>query len=152
VTLRPARPADHAAVLELAVAFYDEDGFSTPRERLDDHLAHLLTSEAAHAAVIEENGEIVAFAISTSSYGLENGRIAELEDLYVAPHARRRGLAAALIEDSARWASGIGAAHLEIVIAPNGADVSHLFDIYQGRGFIDEGRRILARPLPKRGS
>jgi aminoglycoside 6'-N-acetyltransferase I len=147
MTLRPARPPDHAAILELAVAFYAEDGFTTSRERLAEHLTHLLAADAAHGAVIEEDGEIVAFGISTSSYGLENGLIAELEDLYVAPHARRRGLAGQLIEDSARWATGVGAAHLEIVIAPNGADVSHLFGIYRGRGFADEGRRILARPL-----
>jgi aminoglycoside 6'-N-acetyltransferase I len=146
-TLRTARPDDHGAILELAVAFYAEDGFTTPRARLAGHLTHLLASPQAHAAVIDAGGEVVAFGISTSSYGLENGLIAELEDLYVAPHARQRGLAGLLIEDSARWAAGIGAAQLEIVIAPNGADVSHLFDIYRGRGFVDEGRRLLARPL-----
>jgi aminoglycoside 6'-N-acetyltransferase I len=147
MTLRTARAGDHGAILELAVAFYAEDGFTTPRSLLAKHLTHLLVSDAAHAAVIEEDGEIVAFGISTSSYGLESGLIAELEDLYVAPAARRRGLAGELIEDAARWATGIGAALLEIVIAPNGADVSHLFEIYQGRGFVDDGRRVLARDL-----
>jgi aminoglycoside 6'-N-acetyltransferase I len=147
VTLRTADAADFAAVLELAVAFYAEDGFTTSRERLARHLDHLLTSDAARVAVVEEEAEIVAFAISTSSYGLENGLIAELEDLFVAPRARRRGVAAALIEDSAAWARAIGASLLEIVVAPNGQDVSHLFDIYRGRGFADDGRRILARPL-----
>jgi aminoglycoside 6'-N-acetyltransferase I len=147
MTLRTARADDHAAILPLAVAFYAEDGFATPRERLAEHLTHLLVSDAAHAAVVEQDGEIVAFGISTSSYGLENGLIAELEDLYVAPHARRRGLAGQLIEDSASWAAGIGAAQLELVIAPNGQDVSHLFEIYHARGFTDDGRRLLARPL-----
>jgi aminoglycoside 6'-N-acetyltransferase I len=145
--LRVAVPADHEAILALAVAFYAEDGFATPRGKLAEHLSHLLVSAAAHAAVIEADGEVVAFAISTSSYGLESGRIAELEDLYVAPAFRRRGLAGRLIEDSADWAAGIGAAQLEIVIAPNGQDVSHLFDIYRDRGFADEGRRILGRPI-----
>ncbi|MCU7722455.1 GNAT family N-acetyltransferase [Actinoplanes sp. KI2] len=143
--LRTADAADHSAILALAVDFYAEDGFTTPREKLAEHLSHLLGSAAAHAAVIEEGGTIVAFALSTSSYGLENGLIAELEDLYVAPAFRRRGLAAELIEDSARWATELGAAQLEIVIAPNGQDVSHLFAIYRGRGFTDEGRRILSR-------
>jgi aminoglycoside 6'-N-acetyltransferase I len=142
---RTAVPADRDAILRLAVDFYAEDGFTTPRSKLAEHLTHLLVSPAAHAAVIESDGEIVAFAISTSSYGLESGLIAELEDLYVAPRARRRGLAGELIEDSARWATGIGAAHLEIVIAPNGQDVSHLFEIYRGKGFVDEGRRLLSR-------
>jgi aminoglycoside 6'-N-acetyltransferase I len=143
--LRVAVAADHAAILALAVDFYAEDGFTTPRAKLAEHLSHLLVSAAAHAAVIEAGGEIVAFAISTSSYGLENGLIAELEDLYVAPAFRRRGLGGELMEDSARWAAAVGAAHLELVIAPNGREVTHLFAIYHGRGFVDEGRRILSR-------
>src|SRR3954468_4124935 len=98
--LRVAVAADHAAILALAVDFYAEDGFTTPRAKLAEHLSHLLVSAAAHAAVIEAGGEIVAFAISTSSYGLENGLIAELEDLYVAPAFRRRGLGGELMEDS----------------------------------------------------
>ncbi|WP_433290970.1 GNAT family N-acetyltransferase [Actinoplanes sp. CA-030573] len=147
MSVRIATPDDLDQVLALAVDFYAEDGFTTPKDRLADHLAHLLVSDAAHAAVVEEDGVIVAFGISTSSYGLEDGLIAELEDLYVAPGARRRGLAAELIEDSARWAAAIGAARLEIVIAPNGQDVTHLFEIYRKKGFVDEGRRILARPL-----
>jgi aminoglycoside 6'-N-acetyltransferase I len=147
MSVRTARPADAAAILELADAFYREDGFTTGRERLEEHLRHLLSSNDARVAVVEEMGVIVAFAISTSSYGLENGSIAELEDLYVVPEQRRRGLAQALIHDSARWARNIGAAHLEIVIAPNGHDVKHLYRYYQARGFNDDGRRILAMPL-----
>lgn len=48
---------------------------------------------------------------------------------------------------SARWARRIGAAQLEVVIAPNGMDVSHLFGYYAARGFADDGRRLLAMPL-----
>ena len=36
---------------------------------------------------------------------------------------------------------------LEVVVAPNGQDVTHLFAYYRARGFVDEGRRILARPV-----
>jgi aminoglycoside 6'-N-acetyltransferase I len=147
--LRAALPGDLEAVLELAVDFYAEDGFTTPRARLEQHLRHLLVSQAAHVAVAVPAQEIVGFAISTSSYGLENGLIAELEDLYVAPASRRGGLAGLLIEDSVRWATSIGAAKLEIVVAPNGMDVSHLFRYYRARGFADEGRRLLARSLSK---
>ncbi|MEU4238326.1 GNAT family N-acetyltransferase [Actinoplanes sp. NPDC026619] len=145
--LRSATAGDLVDVLALAVDFYAEDGFATPVPRLEQHLRHLLDSDAAHVAVIDSGGRIAGFGISTSSYGLENGLIAELEDLYVAPAFRRRGLAEQLIEDSARWAASIGAAQLEIVVAPNGQDVSHLFRYYRARGFIDEGRRLLARPL-----
>jgi aminoglycoside 6'-N-acetyltransferase I len=100
-------------------------------------------SAAARVAVVDD----VAFAVTTTSYGLENGLIAELEDLYVAPPARRRGLTRTLIEDSAAWAASIGASVLEVVVAPNGMDVSHLFRYYAANGFTDEGRRILSRAL-----
>jgi aminoglycoside 6'-N-acetyltransferase I len=145
--VREAGASDVPAVLDLAVAFYAEDGFLTPRSRLESHLTHLAGSDAARVAVVDDDGTIVAFGITTTSFGLENGLIAELEDLYVVPWARRRGLAGELIEDSARWARRIGAAQLEVVIAPNGMDVSHLFRFHAAHGFLDEGRRLLAMPL-----
>ena len=148
MTLRTATAGDFDALLDLAVAFYEEDGFTTPRSALAAHLRVLLDSPGrARAAVTEAGGRIVGFGITTTSFGLENGLIAELEDLYVAPSTRRRGLAKALIEDSAAWAASIGAAALEIVIAPNGRDVGHLFRYYAANGFTDEGRRLLSRRL-----
>ncbi|MET9244141.1 GNAT family N-acetyltransferase [Nonomuraea sp. NPDC051941] len=149
MSIRTAREADLPALLALAVAFYEEDGFTTPEGDLGANLTTLVTSPAARVAVSEEHGRIIAFAITTTSFGLESGLIAELEDLYVAPEARRRGEANGLIEDSRSWAAELGCSLLEIVIAPNGNDVSHLFDFYGKRGFQDEGRRLLSQPLSR---
>ncbi|MFI6735414.1 GNAT family N-acetyltransferase [Nonomuraea sp. NPDC050451] len=149
MSIRTAREADLPALLALAVAFYEEDGFTTPEGDLKANLTTLITSPAARVAVSEEDGRVIAFAITTTSFGLESGLIAELEDLYVAPEARRRGEANRLIEDSRSWAAELGCSLLEIVIAPNGNDVSHLFDFYGKRGFLDEGRRLLSRPLSR---
>ena len=52
-----------------------------------------------------------------------------------------------MVEDSARWARTMGSRHVELVVAPNGQDASHLFDYYASLGFLDEGRRLLSRPL-----
>jgi hypothetical protein len=60
---------------------------------------------------------------------------------------RRIGIAGALIDDSADRARSHGARSLEVVIAPNGNNVAHLFDYYARRNFTDEGRRLLARSL-----
>ncbi len=149
MSIRTAREADLPALLALAVAFYEEDGFTTPEADLRANLTTLVTSPAARVAVSEEHGRIIAFAITTTSFGLESGLIAELEDLYVVPEARRRGEANRLIEDSRSWAVELGCSLLEIVIAPNGNDVSHLFDFYGKRGFQDEGRRLLSQPLSR---
>jgi len=145
--IRTARPDDLPALLALAVAFYEEEGFGTPEDRLRANLTTLVALPTARVAVSEVDGRVVAFGITTTTFGLESGPYAELEDLYVAPEARRRGLAGELIEDSLRWAAARGCTDLEVVIAPNGNDVSHLFGFYRKHGFVDEGRRLLVHPL-----
>ncbi|MGW4403894.1 GNAT family N-acetyltransferase [Nonomuraea sp. NPDC004702] len=153
--IRAAVPEDLPALHDLAVAFYAEDGFTTPAQTLKANLARLIAAPGVRVAVSESEGEgggggegrLVAFGITTTTFGLEQGLYAELEDLFVVPEARRRGEAERLIEDSRRWAAAQGCTALEIVIAPNGADVSHLFAYYGRRGFRDEGRRILSHPL-----
>jgi ribosomal protein S18 acetylase RimI-like enzyme len=145
--IRECRNPDLAAVLDLAVAFYAEDGFVTPRDRLERHLAQLAAGDTARVAVVDDDGTLLGFGITTTTFGLENGLIAELEDLFVAPWARRRGLAGRLIEDSARWSRRVGASQLEVVVAPNGTDVTPLLRYYRSRGFTDEGRRLLAMRL-----
>lgn len=146
--MRPAAAGELDVVLALAVAFYAEDGFDTPEAGLRTNLAALMVGDAARVAVAEVDGAaVVGFAVTTTSFGLENGRIAELEDLFVVPDRRGGGVGAALIEDSVAWATGAGCAHLELVVAPNGQDVDHLFEYYRRRGFVDEGRRLLEREL-----
>ncbi|HJP79006.1 MAG TPA: GNAT family N-acetyltransferase [Pseudonocardiaceae bacterium] len=145
--IRAAQAGELAAVLALAVAFYAEDGFTTPETRLRTHLQALLRTPAARVAVASEGTALLGFAVTTTSFGLENGLIAELEDLYVVPSARRRGVARGLIDDSVQWAGALGCAQLELVVAPNGHDASSLLDYYRRRGFHDEGRLLLAHRL-----
>ena len=83
--IRQARPSELTALLDLAVAFYAESGFNTPRSQLGDNLVALLHANDARVAVADRDGDVVGFAITTLSFGLEQGTIAELEDLYVQP-------------------------------------------------------------------
>jgi aminoglycoside 6'-N-acetyltransferase I len=147
VEVREARNEELEGVLALVQAFYDEDGFTTSADDLIRHLRILLESTAARVAVAERHGQLIATAITTTSFGLESGFIAELEDLYVVPTSRRHGVAEWLIEDSAAWARAQGCHFLEVVIAPNGHDVAHLDEYYTARGFRDDGRRLLSRAL-----
>jgi aminoglycoside 6'-N-acetyltransferase I len=145
--IRSVRDDELSTVLAMAEAFYAEDGFSTTLDELADNLTVLLDSDAARIAVAAEAGSLPGFAITTVGFGLEHGRIAELQDLYVAPASRRRGIGGALVEDSARWARQVGSRFLDLVVAPNGQDVSHLFRYYACLGFTDEGRRLLSLPV-----
>lgn len=143
--VRAACRADLDAVSALAIAFYSEEGFATPADELRSNLDLLLASTAARTAVAVLGDEPVGFAITTTSFGLESGLVAELEDLYVAPAARRQGIAGRLIEDSARWARRRGCRYLELVIAPN--STRDLDSYYRNRGFQDHNRRLVARDL-----
>lgn len=146
--VREARLGELPTLLDLAAAFYVEDGFTTPVWQLRENLLVLLDLDSARVAVgCGHDDEIVGFAITTLSFGLEHGSIAELEDLFVLPACRRTGIAGALIDDSADWAASRGCSVLEIVVAPNGNDVAHLVGYYARRGFTDEGRRLLSRNL-----
>lgn len=145
--VRAAELSDLEAVLALARVFYQQEGFTTPEGELRRHLGVLVQSPAARVAVIDVTGQPAAFAITTASYGLEDGYSAELEDLYVCPAARRHGLATQLINDSAAWARMRGCQVLDVVVAPHGTEVDHLIGYYRDRGFVDEGRRLLSRRL-----
>ena len=138
VDIRAARPTDLARVLHLASAFCIEDGFATRVSELRDNLVVLLHTGTARVGVASRQHDIVGFAITTLGIGLEQGPVAELNDLFVEPAHRRTGVAAALIDDSADWVRSRGCCTLGLVIAPNRANVAHLFCYYAHQNFTDE--------------
>lgn len=147
VTIRAAQPADLAHVVKLATAFYRECGFGTTALELHDNLAVLLRSDAARVAVADRRGDVLGFAITTLGFGLEQGAVAELEDLFIQPAHRRTGGGRALIRDSAAWARSRGCRTLELVVAPHNANADHLVRYYARHNFTDQGRRLLSRNL-----
>jgi aminoglycoside 6'-N-acetyltransferase I len=146
--LRPAGLEDLPDVLRLALAFYAEDGFATTATELEANLRALFgAGPTAHIVLATRAGRSVGFALTTHQLVLESGLVAELQDLYVEPACRGCGVGAALVADSAEWARAAGAALLDVVVAPNGRDITSLLDYYAARGFQDEGRRLITLPL-----
>jgi GNAT superfamily N-acetyltransferase len=78
--------------------------------------------------VAEENGAIVGFAT-----WIEAGGVFELEDLFVDPGWRRRGIAAALVGRIAQVLRAQGVQRLEVTANP------HAMGFYRAAGFIDCG-------------
>jgi ribosomal protein S18 acetylase RimI-like enzyme len=147
VSVTEAVAADLDAIAWLAERFYREEGFDTTTDELRANAAALIGSPTALVLVARTDGAPVGFAITTTSFGLEHGLIAELEDLYVLPEARRRGAARRLIDRSRTWAEAAGCAELEVVIDPAGDARHGLRDFYTALGFEDLGRRLLSQPL-----
>ncbi|HKF33516.1 MAG TPA: GNAT family N-acetyltransferase [Jatrophihabitantaceae bacterium] len=142
--LRAARLDDLSELMRLAREFYDEDGFTTRDAELDHNLRALLADRSsARICLAVDNGSGIGFALTTCRVVLESGVVAELQDLYVMPAYRRHGVGTRLINDAISWAKAQQASSLEVVVAPNGRDVSRLLSYYRAKGLVDEGRWLL---------
>jgi GNAT superfamily N-acetyltransferase len=78
--------------------------------------------------IAEEDGSLVGFAT-----WIETAGIFELEDLFVDPGWRRRGIAAALVNRITHVLRARGVRRLEVTANP------HALEFYRAAGFIDCG-------------
>ena len=113
--IRPADPADVATILgfvrDLAAFEREPEAVEATEESL---AAALFGSQPAAEAVIAEDGEALGFAIFFHNFSTWTGkRGLYLEDLYVTPAARGRGVGAALLRHLARIAVDRGCARFE---------------------------------------
>ncbi len=81
-------------------------------------------------------------SIRHGAEGCDTDRVAYLEGLYVAPHARRRGIARALIEAAERWARKQGCTEFASDTQPDNR-ISIL--AHRALGFQDAGMVLCFR-------
>jgi GNAT superfamily N-acetyltransferase len=152
VHVRHATLEDCAVALELLRRFFQEEGFTTSPERMEAPLRELITDARSAVLLAWEGAAAVGVATVTSSVGIEQGgRYAELEDLYVLPDWRGKGLAGQLIEEAKQWCRQQGFPLLEVVVTAESQEAHDLLGFYRARGFTPTGRTILqAELLPGR--
>jgi GNAT superfamily N-acetyltransferase len=128
--IRLGVPADLPAASDV----YRSASLSNPGDR-DNLLAHpeyLVLGPGGLAEgrtyVAEEDGSLVGFAT-----WIEAGGVFELEDLFVDPGWRRRGIAAALVNRIAEVLRLRGVERLEVTANP------HAMAFYRAAGFTDCG-------------
>jgi ribosomal protein S18 acetylase RimI-like enzyme len=139
VSVRRATGADLAALAELWRAFAREQPPPAHVDVQEDgELAEIGEIVAAGGGfVAEEAGVPVGFALGR----MASARVGRLTDLYVAPGARGRGHAHALVEAVAADLSGRGAEHLDLEV---GAGNARARAVYQRWGFRDDLVRMVA--------
>lgn len=116
VTVRPAAPDDLPAIMRFIRALAEYERLTHECVATDAQIGTALfgSPPRAHALIAEIDNEPVGYALWFYSFGTFSGRPSIfLEDLFVDPAARRRGVARRLIAELARRAVAEGCARVE---------------------------------------
>ena len=139
MTIRTATAADAAALEELWRAFERE--VPPPRHHDVDpetELAEIREIVDSGLAFVAEDGDgLVGFALARLT-GARSGR---LTDLYVAPEARRGGIAAALVNAVVEALAPQGVEHLELEVLASNAEAR---TVYHRWGFAEDQLVLVA--------
>ena len=145
----PALPGDAELLVDLARAFHSEDGHPLSPEG-EAALRHIVTGEPmAHCWLIRGAGDVIGYIVLTLGYSIEHGgRDGFIDDLYLVPSARGRGVGSAVLDFALERARGleIRTVHLEVDPANERAT-----GVYRSRGFAENGRRLMSLRLRPHG-
>ena len=129
--IRHAVESDIPALMPL-MRGYCEFYKANPADEGLDEMAHALIATADHQGMLlvaDDGGEVIGFAaVGWKWSSLRGARIAVLEDLFVAPEARGRGAADALIETVAERARNNGAPVVTWLTAPDNHRAQAVYD------------------------
>jgi GNAT superfamily N-acetyltransferase len=149
LTIRQADGATQQVASDLLRRFFAEEGLATTSSRQRAGLGAML-DDPRSAVMLAQGGdddEVVGIATASWQTSVEHARVARIAELYVAPAARRRGIATALVEAVAGWARTQGCSTLVVAVGPDG-ELSHgVAGFFAQRGFDDEYRKLLAFEL-----
>jgi ribosomal protein S18 acetylase RimI-like enzyme len=145
VALVPAGPGDRAALEAMVRAYYAEDGLAFDARRQGEAIAALLDGDAlGFAWLVRLAGDTVGYVVLTLGFSLESGgRDGFIDELFIAPPWRGRGLGAtvlALVEREA-GTRGVKKLYLEV-----GHD-NRAPGLYRRAGFVDHRRYLMSKCL-----
>jgi ribosomal protein S18 acetylase RimI-like enzyme len=146
MAFRPAVPEDIDALLPLMEAFYREDHHPWQEGAARETLRRLLADAAfGRAYLIEEGGTVLGYLVVCFGFSLEfHGKDAFVDELYVLPEARGRGLGteALRVAEACCREAGVQALHLEV---GHGNDTARR--LYRSWGFGDRPHALMSKRL-----
>jgi diamine N-acetyltransferase len=152
VTVRRATADDVGALVALMRDFHAESGLTLDQAWAAESLAALLSDPALGCAWLARSGRgLVGHAVLSVRFTMEHGGLGgHIDDLYVRPEFRRRGVARALLEalSAECRARGCTSIHVEA-----GDENEPALALYAGFGLVaaTDGRRLLSGAVPAAG-
>ena len=143
---RVAAAADGPAVVEIMRTYYEEDGYA-----FDGAAALRAVETLAQSAtlgrlwVAELDGSIAGYLAVTLGFSLEyQGRDAFVDELFLLPRARGRGLGSEALDLAERYCRSQGALHLHLEVEGHRGGAASL---YLRRGYVEHERRRMTKRL-----
>jgi ribosomal protein S18 acetylase RimI-like enzyme len=145
-SFEPAGEGDFDALAALVAEFHRESGYAFEAERVRRALRALLRDPAlGRAWLVVADGVVAGYGVLTFGWSLEwGGRDAFVDELYLRPQFRGRGLGDSALAFLAGEALSLGvmALHLEV---ERGNETGQR--LYRRRGFAGNERQILSLRL-----
>ncbi|SOD03741.1 L-amino acid N-acyltransferase YncA [bacterium JGI 053] len=144
--VRLAQPDDIPQLVELMIDFYAEAGYPLPAEAATRTFAALVDDpRLGHVWMMEADGDPAGYVVLTVSFSMEYGGLRGfVDDLFVRPGFRGRGLAAAALAELRRTAEALGVRALLVEVGPDNDTARR---VYQRLGLEDTGHVLLSLPL-----
>lgn len=146
LSLDPVGPADADDFLALSRAMNAEDGH--PLDAAGEAAARRVCAgdPMVRAWIARKRGRSLGYVVLTSGFTIEfGGRDGFIDELYVVPSARRRGLGRVLLDFAVARARELGIVALHLVVERRNERAAAL---YRRLGWRDSDRRLMTRFLP----
>jgi GNAT superfamily N-acetyltransferase len=146
VTIRPAAEADVSALVALMTDFYAESDFVLPAAAARRAFQALFAMPALGTVwLAEEDGVPIGHLVLAITFSMEYGGLRGLvDDLYVRPIARGRGVGAALLQAAHDDARARG---LRVLQVETGLESHRARSLYARAGYVDSGHALLTLAL-----
>ena len=145
--MRRASADDIPLLVGLMADFYAEAGYELERERAASAFAPVLADERlGYIWIIQMGTSDVGHLVLTLKYAMEyGGIIACLDDLYVMPAWRNKGLSRAALLEVRRFCEAAGIRAITVEVGHNNGPAQH---VYRRVGFTEPAdRQLLTLPL-----
>ena len=145
-SVRIAAEGDVPALVALMTEFYAESGYPLPAAAAARTFRALIAdARLGHVFLMEDGGRPAGFAVLTVSFSMEYGGVRGfVDDFFVAPEFRGRGVGAAALTEMERVSRVMGVRALLVEVGP---DNERALSVYRRQGFSDSGHLLMVKPL-----
>ena len=140
--IRAAHPGDTSLLLDLMPEFYAETDYPLDRNAAENAFTLLLENEAlGRAWILSQDGADAGYAVLTLGFSMEfHGRDGFVDDLFVRPAYRGRGLGTLALDTVREMGRTLGLRALHLEVDPQNRVA---VDLYRREGFSERTLRLM---------